>query len=156
MKRILVIIGILALIGIAFFAGMALMKEQKEMESIYKTPEQLKFELKQKENMSPTLYLELETNLKNDIQKGGLFKRRKIDGQIISGMIRSKATVATYKDVVVKMTYYSKTKTEIGTQNFVIYEEYPPNSEKKFSYKIGIPDETETYDATIIEAVPMY
>lgn len=155
MKKYLIIIGVLILIGIAFFAGMALMNEQKEKEEIYKTPAELKLELKQKENMSPISYLEVETKLNHDIKKGGLFRKRKIDGQIISGTVKNTATAATYKDVVIRVQYYSKTKTEIGKKDFVIYEEYLPNSKKEFRYKIEIPDATETYHATIIEATPV-
>lgn len=54
----------------------------------------------------------------------------------VHGNITNKATVATYKDAVVKVTYYSKTKTELGSQEYTIYETFPPNTTKYFELKI--------------------
>lgn len=54
----------------------------------------------------------------------------------IRGTIRNSATVATYKDAVVRITYYSKTKTEMGSKDFTIYETFAPNSVTKFELKV--------------------
>ena len=156
MKKPLLIIGILALIGIAFYGGMAVMHEQKETEDRYKSPEELKRELQQKENRFPTSYLKLKTNLRNNVKKGGLFKKQKVDGQIISGVVKNTATMATYKDVVIELKFYSQTDTEIGKQRFVIYEKYEPNSKKDFRYKMEMPSATDSYNATIVDAKAVY
>ena len=54
----------------------------------------------------------------------------------VHGLIKNTATVATYKDAVVRVTYYSKTKTELGSKEYTIYETFPPNSTKNFELKI--------------------
>jgi hypothetical protein len=54
----------------------------------------------------------------------------------VHGTITNKATVATYKDAVVRITYYSKTKTELGNKEYTIYETFPPNSTTNFELKI--------------------
>jgi len=54
----------------------------------------------------------------------------------VHGIITNNATVATYKDAIVKVTYYSKTKTELGSKKYTIYEIFPPNSTKEFELKI--------------------
>lgn len=54
----------------------------------------------------------------------------------VHGNITNKATVATFKDAVVRITYYSKTKTILGSNDYTIYELFPPNSIKKFELKI--------------------
>ena len=54
----------------------------------------------------------------------------------VHGEINNTATVATYKDVVVKVTYYTKTKTELRSEKYTIYETFPPNSKTKFELKI--------------------
>lgn len=54
----------------------------------------------------------------------------------VHGVINNSATVATYKDAVVKVTYYSKTKTELGSNKYTIYETFPPNSTTQFELKI--------------------
>jgi len=156
MKKPLLIIGILALIGIAFYGGMAVMHEQKRTEEVQKSPEEIKRELKYKESRDPTSYLEVESSLKNNIKKGGLFKKQKVDGQIVSGTIKNKATMATFKDVVVELRFYSQTDTEIGKQRFVVYENYPPNSEKSFRYKMEMPSATDSFSANVVDAKPVY
>jgi hypothetical protein len=54
----------------------------------------------------------------------------------VHGIIKNTATVATYKDAVVRITYYSKTKTDLGNKEYTIYDFFPPSSEKKFELKI--------------------
>lgn len=54
----------------------------------------------------------------------------------VHGEINKNATVANYKDAVVKVTYYSKTKTELGSEKYTIYETFPPNSTTEFELKI--------------------
>ncbi|WP_017257829.1 DUF4339 domain-containing protein [Pedobacter arcticus] len=54
----------------------------------------------------------------------------------VHGVIKNNATVATYKDALVKITYYTKTKSELGSKEYRIYETFPPHSEVKFELKI--------------------
>lgn len=54
----------------------------------------------------------------------------------VHGVIKNTATVATYKDAVVKITYLSKTKTVLGSEKYTIYETFPPNSTTQFELKI--------------------
>lgn len=55
----------------------------------------------------------------------------------VHGLIRNNATVATYKDAVVRVTYYSKTKTELGSKEYTIYDVFRPHSEIPFELKIA-------------------
>lgn len=50
--------------------------------------------------------------------------------------ITNKATVATYKDAVIRVTYYSKTKTALNSKEYTIYETFPPTSTKTVELKI--------------------
>jgi hypothetical protein len=59
------------------------------------------------------------------------------DKIIVHGEITNSATVATYKDAIVRVIYYSKTKTILGSDDYTIYEIFPPNSIKKFELKIN-------------------
>ena len=54
----------------------------------------------------------------------------------VSCKISNNATVATYKDAVVRVTYYSKTKTVLTTKDYTIYETFPPHSTKTVELKI--------------------
>lgn len=94
---------------------------------IPKSPEELKMELKQQEQSAPTTYLSADGTYKENFW-GDKLK--------INCTITNKATVATYKDAVVRVTYYSKTKTELGNKDYTIYEMFAPNSSKTVEMKI--------------------
>jgi hypothetical protein len=70
----------------------------------------------------------------------------------VHGVIKNAATVATYKDAVVRVTYYSKTKTELGSNEYTIYESFPPHSQVKFELKIDKIKDVETIGWKVIEA----
>ncbi len=50
--------------------------------------------------------------------------------------VTNNATVAVYKDVVIKFSYYSKSETLLGTETETIYEVFEPNKTKSFNFKI--------------------
>lgn len=54
----------------------------------------------------------------------------------VNGTISNSATVVNYKDATVRVTYYSKTKTNLGSEDYTIWEIFPPNHTKKFQLKI--------------------
>lgn len=70
----------------------------------------------------------------------------------IRGKIKNNATVATYKDAVVRITYYSKTKTEMGSKDFTIYETLPPNLATKFELKVDNYQGVQTIGCDVVDA----
>lgn len=73
----------------------------------------------------------------NYLEAGGTYRENFLGDKLkIDGYIQNNATVTTYKDVVIEVTYYSKTDTNMGTENFTIYEFFPPTSKKPFNLKI--------------------
>ena len=58
------------------------------------------------------------------------------DKMKVKCVITNRATVASFKDAVVRITYYTKTKTELGSKDYTIYEVFPPNSTKTVDMKI--------------------
>lgn len=72
----------------------------------------------------------------------------------VHGVITNKATAATYKDAVVRVTYYSKTKTELGSDEYTIYEIFAPNSTKKFELKISNYKDVNSIGWEVVSAVP--
>ena len=125
-----------------------------------KTPEQLRFQLKMKEQRSPQLYLKLEnvavTPQRKKTRKAGLFRdaEYKDDGHLIEGIIKNKASVAKFKDVKIEFSYLSKTKTVINKSAYVIYNYYGPNSQKTFSFKIDdYPSAAASYSVRVANAV---
>lgn len=123
-----------------------------------KTPAELKAELKQQELLNPISYLDdkdvtLQPQRKK-VRNAGLFRDAEYadDGALIEGYIINKATLAKFKDVVVKVTFYSQTKTLIDEKSYVFYEYYEPNSTKHFSLKIDLPKAYKTFGFQVTDA----
>lgn len=70
----------------------------------------------------------------------------------IRGVINNTATVTSYKDIVVKVSYYTKTETEIGNKEYIIYDRFPPNSQIDFELKIRNYENVNTVKCDIIQA----
>ncbi len=83
--------------------------------------------IEETEQSQPTVFLDADGNY-NENFWGDKIK--------VHGKITNSATVATFKDVVVRVTYYSKTETVLGSNDYTIYEIFPPNSVKNFELKI--------------------
>lgn len=71
----------------------------------------------------------------------------------IHGNIVNKATVTTYKDAVIKVTYFSKTQTELGSKEYTIYEMFAPNSTKPFELKVDNFRDVESIGVEVTGAV---
>lgn len=74
------------------------------------------------------------------------------DGALIKGWIENTATFAKFKDIVVKVSYYSRTETLIDKKQFVIYDYYEPNSTKFFSIKVYPPSAYKEFGFQIVDA----
>jgi hypothetical protein len=70
----------------------------------------------------------------------------------VHGVITNKATVASYKDAVVRVTYYSKTKTELSSKDYTIYETFRPHSTTNFELKIENYKDVHSIGWDVIEA----
>lgn len=72
----------------------------------------------------------------------------------IRGEVTNRATMAHYKDVKVLVTYYSKTKSVLGTKEYTLYEVYEPNSVTSFRLDISNYKEVETIGLEVTSAIP--
>jgi hypothetical protein len=123
-----------------------------------KTYEELKMELKQLEKINPNEYLSVTATINPNtvlIREAGFFRRAEYstDGYNIEGIIKNSALVARFKDVVLTVTFMSKTETVIEEKDYVIYEFFEPNSTKSFSLHVYPPDATEKYNVTVKNAI---
>lgn len=57
----------------------------------------------------------------------GTYKKNKVGEWVIEAKINNKASIVTYKDIVLKIRYYSKTKTLIGSEDETILGYFKPN-----------------------------
>lgn len=90
-------------------------------------PYPIEMTVREKEVMFPTGYLDA----------GGSYKPNFLGEKLkIDGYIENNATLTTYKDIVIEITYYSKTNTPLRTVYHTVYEFIPPSSKKSFQLKI--------------------
>lgn len=100
-----------------------------------KTAEELRAELLAQEQSDPTTYLIV----------AGTHHRNFIGQLVLEGYIGSTATLATFKDPVLSVTWMSKTGTEVGTKEYPIYELVQAQGKTHFKLKTDAPD----YVATV-------
>jgi hypothetical protein len=70
----------------------------------------------------------------------------------INGFITNTATVTSYKDVTVRVNFYSKTHTLIGSENYTLYEFYPPNTKQAFKLRVKAYSNVSTIGWDVINA----
>lgn len=72
----------------------------------------------------------------------------------IRGEIINQATVASYKDVTIQVTYYSKTNTVLGTNEYTLYEVFQPNTITPFKLDIDNYKDVNSIGWEVIRAFP--
>jgi hypothetical protein len=109
------------------------------------TYEEKKMSLEDQEKQNPTDFL----------SAGGTYHPTLFGNNMkISGTVTNRATIATYKDVTIKVRYISNTDSDIGSGDYTIYDFFPPNQTKEFKIKIEVPDGTEKLGWDVVSAVP--
>ncbi len=72
----------------------------------------------------------------NFLRAGGNYNKNLIGTKLkVHGTITNSASVATFKDAVVQITFYSATQTELFNKNYTIYDYFPPHSTVEFELK---------------------
>lgn len=113
-----------------------------EASSSYSTHEEVKMSLEEKERQNPTEFLSVE----------GTYKKNLLDEWVVEGTIQNTASIATYKDVVLKIVYYTKTQTELGSEEKSVIEYFRPNTSQPFKIKTKGYEGTESIGLEIISA----
>ena len=113
-------------------------KAAKEKDSYEATKETLQ----QKETKDPQSFLTVSGH-----------DRHNLLGQtVVKGTITNKATVASYKDVDVKLDFYSKTGTLLETDKETVYEIIGPGQSKNFKTKYFAPKGTDSVALSVTAA----
>lgn len=98
-----------------------------------KTESDLRNELESKEKRNPKTYLSVDYDLNYRLFSGK---------DEIKGTIYNSATMATFKDVILTVTYSSNTGTKLYSENFVVYDFIYPGSSTDFNIKTYSPEGT--------------
>ncbi|MBL7103048.1 MAG: hypothetical protein ISS18_01865 [Bacteroidales bacterium] len=153
MKKVIVpILTGLILGAIGFFIGQNIGyengKQMTETLQQFRTVDEIKAELKQKEKERISSYLDSKAGIQN-VDEGGLWKTKYV--QYFSGSLTNSAVLSTAKDVKINVDFYSKTGSKIGNQEITIFEFVRPGKTINFKEKINIPDKVEDFKFQIIE-----
>ncbi|MEO5942978.1 MAG: hypothetical protein ABIP30_01370 [Ferruginibacter sp.] len=96
-----------------------------------------------------------ETEQKNPakfLTVSGNNKRNLLGQTVIKGSVTNKATVATYKDVDIKLSFYSKTGALLEEDHEVVYESINPGATTNFKSKYFAPKGTDSVAMHIVGA----
>ena len=70
----------------------------------------------------------------------------------VHGVIKNTALANSYRDAVVKVTYYSDTKKKLGSKEYTIHEVFLPHSDVRVEFKVENYKDVNTIDWEIIQA----
>ncbi len=99
-----------------------------------------------------SLLIKEQKNPANFLTVKGNDKRNLLGQTVVKGIIKNDATVATYKDVDLKLSFYSKTKALLETDKETIFELVPPGQSKNFKTKYFAPKGTDSVALEVLGA----
>ena len=104
--------------------------------------EVVKGDLLKKEKENPRLFLSVSNN-----------NRKNFFGQtVIKGTLKNQATIAHYKDVELKLSFFSKTRALLETDKETIFEELSPGESTNFKTKYFAPKGTDSVHIAVLGA----
>ncbi|AEV97812.1 hypothetical protein A4D02_15800 [Niastella koreensis] len=129
----------------------------KDYPSHPKTAEELRQELAETEAADPAGMLLISGTMQENkilIQKPDLFHHSKYatDGYMISGIIRNKASIAPFKDAIVRVTFYTETRTELDHKDYPVYKYVLAQQVTPFELKVYPPESTKDFNMEVVSA----
>jgi len=113
-------------------------KAKSEKESYELTKE----DLLKKEQKNPQYFLRIKGNNKKNI----------LGQTVVKGTVSNNATIAVFKDLDIKLSFYSKTKALLETDKETIYETLGPGESKDFKTKYFAPKGTDSVGLEVLGA----
>ncbi|MEO6813766.1 MAG: hypothetical protein ABI172_07530 [Ginsengibacter sp.] len=93
-----------------------------------------------------------QKNPSNFLIVSGHDKRNMLGQTVVKGIITNKASIATFKDVEIKLSFYSKTKALLENDKETIFEQYKPGESKDFKTKYFAPKGTDSVGLEVLGA----
>ncbi len=149
MKNIIISILIGLVLGvIGFYSGYKKGYQSAENVQMFRSVDEIKVELKAREEEDISSYLKGKASIKK-IDEGSWFKSKYV--QYFSGQLTNSATLASAKDVILNIDFFSKTGSKMGHQKITIYEFVEPGKTIEFKERINVPGKVEDFKFQIIE-----
>lgn len=93
-----------------------------------------------------------QKNPANFLTVVGQDKKNLLGQTVIKGKLTNHATIAVFKDVDVKLFFYSKTKALLETEIETIFEQVQPGQTKNFKTKYFAPKGTDSVGIVVVGA----
>ena len=88
----------------------------------------------------------------NFLVVGGHDKRNMLGQTVVKGTIINKATVAVFKDIDIKLSFYSKTRALLETDKETVFEVLQPGESRNFKTKYFAPKGTDSVALEVLGA----
>jgi hypothetical protein len=116
--------------------------EKKEKKFDTKSYEEVKVSLAEKEKSNPAKFLSVSNH-----------DRKNLIGQtVVIGHITNNATVCWYKDVDIKLSFFSKTGVKLDEEIETVYENIAPGKTVKFKTRSFAPKGTDSVAVLVMKA----
>jgi hypothetical protein len=136
MKRITALVFVTAIIMSACNSS------DKKTDAVKDKYEQTKETLEETEKKNPARFLSVT----------GKDKRNLLGQTVVKGMLNNTAKVASYKDVQIKLSFYSKTKALLEEDVETVFETLAPGKSAEFKTKYFAPKGTDSVALKIVGA----
>ncbi|WP_462219513.1 hypothetical protein [Ferruginibacter sp.] len=136
MKRMIALVFVSALIISACNSS------DKKTDAVNDKYEQTKETLGETEKKNPARFLSVT----------GKDKRNLLGQTVVKGMLNNTAKVASYKDVQIKLSFYSKTKALLEEDVETVFETLAPGKSAEFKTKYFAPKGTDSVALKIVGA----
>ena len=136
MKKIIVFLFLSMMLAACSSADDSEAKSEKESYQLTKE------ELLKKEQKSPQSFLIVN----------GRDQKNILGQTVVKGTIFNKASVAVFKDVNLKLSFYSKTQTLLESDKETIFETFHPGVSKNFKTKYFAPKGTDSVALEVLGA----
>jgi hypothetical protein len=138
MKQLILLISFFIIV--LFACGQPEESSASQVENSY---DQNVMSVKETELSRPVVFLKVS----------GDYKKNLIGTKInVHGAIKNSASIATFKDVIIEVTYYSSTETELFQSTHTIYDYFPPKSTVEFDLKTDNYREVQSIGLNVIGA----
>jgi hypothetical protein len=131
-------LSVLFVINIFSACNLVSNNEAKEEKNYEKTKETLE----ETEKKNPTKFIAVE----------GEKKKNLIGQTVVRGEVKNNAKIVTYKDVDIKLSFYSKTGAILEEDHETIYETIAPGATVKFKSKYFTPKGSDSVGFRVVEA----
>jgi len=131
----------LVLLAVSLFAVSCSDKAEKEAKAADKY-EKTKLSLEEIEKQTPEKFISVK----------GTDKKNLIGQTVVKGKIQNNAKMATFKDVDIKLFFYSKTGVLLSEDQEMIYETIAPGETKSFKSKYFAPKGTDSIAMKVVSA----